>query len=391
MRRLVTLAILLLTAAPLAGQRVKLLIPMDSLATRARNDSNDAIAHYDYSLALWLKKDYDTAERQLREAVAIEPSFAPGYLALSYLPYARRAKLWDEEDHGKIPAEWQPAVEEAWRFRRLAFLIDPMVDLKPVALMIAPAATFGLSGRATAVYTYLMNGFGSFWVGDYGTAYLFFKEMTQGSTEEQRGTFGSWFLWYEALAAAHTGEFDRAIADLRILLQRAERDQRMSGGASLAFSNANHYRYTLASVLDLSGRSQEAIPLLQEALTVDAGLYMGHARLASIYADQRRPAASIEERRLAIAANPDDASLLFDLGEALARAGQLPEAYRVLKQASDANPRNARALYVLGWVAQQLDSKPEARAAYEQFLQVAPSRFAGQKTEAAARLKTLQP
>ncbi len=390
MRNLLPSLCLLLLASPLSAQRVKLLVPLEQLLQQAAQDSNDAVAHYDAALGLWLKRDYAAAEKHLREAIAIEPAHASAYLALSYLPYARRAKLWDEEKDGKVPAEWQPAVDEAWRFRREAFLIDPMVDLKPVALMIPPTATFGLSGRQKNVYTYLMNGFGSFWVGDYATASAFFKELTGGATEAQHSKFSSWFLWYEALAAAHTGDYPRAISNLEIMKQRAESDIEQSGGASLAFSNANHYRYTLAALLDLAGREKDAIPLLQEALTVDAGLYYGHTRLASIYAKQRRTSASLEERRRAIIVNPDNPVLLYDLGEALARAGELPEAYKVLLDARTANPRNARAHYIFGWVAQQLNEKEAAREAYTAFLSIAPGRFADQKAEATKRLAELQ-
>lgn len=390
MRRLLVLFFALLLTTPAVAQRVKLLVPLDSLLARAAHDSNDAIAHYDAGLGLWLQREYTGAEKALRESIAVDPGFAPAYLALSYLPYARRSKLWDEEDDGKIPPEWLPAIEEAWRFRRLAFLIDPMVDLKPIALMIPPSGTLGLTGGQKNVYTYLMNGFGSFWVGDYATASGFFKELTKNLTPDQHANLSSWFLWYETLAQAHVGDYSRAIANLEILQQRAEDDVKMTGGASLAFSNANHYRYTRATVLHLAGREKEAVPMLEEALTVDAGLFVGHTRLATIYAEQRRPTASLEERRRAIASNPENAALVFDLGEALARAGQLPEAYKVLLDARKANPRNARAHYVFGWVASQLNEKDAAREAYNQFLATAPSRFSDQKTEATKRLATLQ-
>lgn len=389
MRQLLVILLLLLTT-PLAAQRAKLTVPLNDLLARVATDSNDATAHYDAALGLWLSKDFDRANHHLRQAISIEPSYAAAYLALSYLPYARRNKLWDEEADGKLSAEWQPVIDEAWRFRRKAFLIDPMVDLKPIALMIPPTGAFGLSNRQKNVYTYVMNGLGSFWVGDYATASSFFKELAGPATEEQRKNFGSWFLWYEALAAAHSNDYPRAITNLEILTKRAEDEIQSTGGASLAFSNANHYRYTLATLLALAGRDKEAIPLLEQVLTEDAGLYYGHTRLAIIYASQRRTGASLEERRRALAVNPDDPALLHDLGEALARAGELQEAYKALGDARKANPRNARSHYVFGWVAQQLNDKDGAKEAYTTFLSMAPSHFADQKSEAQKRLAALQ-
>lgn len=381
---------LALLSAPLDAQRVRMVVPLNALVERARVDSNDAPTQYEVALGYWLAKRYDEAEFHLRRAIAIEPATAAAYLALSYLPYARRNKLWGEEAEGKVPAEWQPRVEEAATFRRRAFLLDPLVDLKPLALMIPPAGVFGLKGNAEAVYTYLMNGFGSFWDGQYANAYAFFRELAGPATDQdRREKFGSWFLWYEALAAAHTNDFARATTNLRILLARAEAMTAMGGGATLAFTDATHYRYTLACILDLAGESREAVTLLQQALTDDVGLYPAHVRLARIYEDQHRTNPALEERRRAVASNPDDPSLLFDLGESLARAGELVEAHGVLRQAVAANPRSHRALYVLGFVAQQVGSAEEARGAYTRFLELAPSRFDEQKAEARRRLAAL--
>ncbi len=391
MRRTEWLLLLLLTAAvPVTAQRVKMLVPLNALVERARVDSNDAPTQYEVALGYWVARKYDEAERHLRQAIAIEPSTAAAYLALSYLPYARRNRLWDEEEDGKIPAEWRPVVEEAWAFRRKAFLLDPLVDLKPLALMIPPAGVLGLKGNAEAVYTYLMNGFGAFWDGQYGRAYQFLRELAGNATDEdRRQKFGSWFLWYEALAAAHANDFARATGDMRILLARAEAATAMGGGATLAFTEANHYRYTLACILDLAGESRESVELLKQALTEDVGLYPAHVRLARIYEGQHRTNGALEERRRAVAANPEDPTLLFDLGEALARAGELVEAHGVLRQAVQANPRSHRALFVLGFVAQQVGSRDEARTVYTRFLELAPSRFEAQKVEARRRLESL--
>jgi tetratricopeptide (TPR) repeat protein len=372
----------------LAAQRAMLTVPLGTIEDRVISDSMDPSAHYDLGLAYWVNRRYDEAEDHLRYAIRIEPGMARAYLALSYLPYARRAKLWDEERKGKVPQELVASVEEAGRLRRKAFLIDPLVDLKPLALMIPPASAFNLKGRSEAIYVYLMNGFGSFWDGQYGKAYQFFKDIGGNSTEQEHQQFAGWFLWYEALAAAHANDYDRAVSNMKVLLARAD-SLVNENNAAMVFSTSNQFRYTLACILDQAGRSNEAIPLLQEALTLDAGLYQAHVRLAAIYADQKKSQASIEERRRAIAANPDDSGLIFQLGEALARAGQASEAYATLKQAREANPLNVRTLFVLGWAAQQVGKTEEAREAYKSFVAQAPSMFADQKATATTRLAAL--
>ena len=60
----------------------------------------------------------------------MDPKLAEAYLALAYLPYARRPKLWAEEDADRVPEEWKAAMTESDRMYRRAFLVNPMVDLR---------------------------------------------------------------------------------------------------------------------------------------------------------------------------------------------------------------------------------------------------------------------
>lgn len=381
--------LLLCVPEGLAAQRVQLTTPLNELAARVARDSNDAPAHYEAALGYWVHKKYEAAEQHLRTAILIEPKTATAYLALAMLPYARRERLWDEVEDGKVPAEWRAAVDSSAMLTRKAYLLDPMVDLRPLALMMPTAKSLGLGRSATAVYTYLLNGFGSFWVGDYQRAYSFFRGIAQGASEEEHQRWSSSFLWYEALAATRAGDHPRAITNLRTLLARWEQADQRSAGATLAFSDANYYRYTLACVLAEAAEYAEAVTLLQEALTVDAGLYSAHVRLAEVYEKQRRPTAALQERRRAVDANPDDPSLLADLGEAQLRAGQVVDAHQSLRQAAAANPRSHRTLYLLGRVARQAGDTAEARAAWTRFLALAPSRWETQRQEVQQQLVTL--
>ena len=99
----------LLCASTLAAQRIKLPYKLPELEARARADSNDAAAHYNVALGYWNEKRLDDAERSLRTAVCIEPRFAPAHLALAYLPFVRRPKLWEELWDSKVPDEAMPA------------------------------------------------------------------------------------------------------------------------------------------------------------------------------------------------------------------------------------------------------------------------------------------
>ena len=56
---------------------------------------------------------------------------------------------------------------------------------------------------------------------------------------------------------------------------------------------------------------------------------------------------AIEEFREAVATNPDDPSLLLDLGVVLHEAGRSTESADVLRHAEAANPRDSRVPYHL--------------------------------------------
>jgi len=87
-------------APTLCPQGITLRQSLPELEAGAHRDSNDAAAQYLLGLGFWTKKRYDDAERALRVAVTIEPRFAPGWLALGVLPFARRPKLRDEQVRG---------------------------------------------------------------------------------------------------------------------------------------------------------------------------------------------------------------------------------------------------------------------------------------------------
>ena len=94
-------------------------------------------------------------------------------------------------------------------------------------------------------------------------------------------------------------------------------------------------------------------------------------------------------RRNAVNANPDDATLLLDLGKTFANAGQLDSAIVVLGQAASANPRDARPQFYLGVVAEKLGQSDKARTAFTQFTALAPSRYERQVGIAKQHLASL--
>ena len=161
------------------------------------------------------------------------------------------------------------------------------------------------------------------------------------------------------------------------------------GIRSAAFTADQRVRYTLATIHQAAGKLSEARQLYQEALANDIGLYMAHVQLAGLAEMERDFTTAIVERRRAVDANPDDPSLLTDLGVTLGKAGQMEEAVAMLERAADANPRDSSPLYWLGIGYVQLNRIPDARMSFTHFIEMAPSRYDKQIASAKDRLAKL--
>ena len=377
---------------PLAAQRIKLPVGLKELESLAQKDSLDPAAHYNVALGYWNEKRYDDAERELKLAAVMDPKLAEAYLALAYLPYARRPKLWAEEDADRVPEEWKAAMVESDRMYRRAFLVNPMVDLR-----IAGATTPPKDSRWEVLYPdtyeFYFQAFDDMLQGDYEQAHGRFVKLHRERrlAGPGQGKLPSFVYWYEGLSAAHTSRWDEAVTAFEHLMgeEKAREDKHKDELIRIPLQT-NEYRYFLAHLHHAAGRSEEAMKLFREALESDIGLYMAHVQMANMYEQDRKYPEAITERQRAIDANPDDASLLMDLGVTLGKAGRFGEAEEALQRAAEANPRDARIPFWLGLCQMEESKRAEAKASLTHFLAVAPSRWEKQIGMANQRLAGLQ-
>jgi predicted Zn-dependent protease len=198
-------------------------------------------------------------------------------------------------------------------------------------------------------------------------------------------------LFWHGLAAAQVGRHDDATWDFATILSRLENTEEAAKDSTLRIPlRTNEFRYILGVLKQRAGKPNEAIDLYRQALQNDIGLYMAQVRLAQIYEENNMLAEAVVERRAAVNTNPDDPSLLLDLGKTLARANQWIDAEKALQEAVAANPRDPRPYYFLGIVEQHQNKTAEARAAFNDFIARAPSRYAPQVADARQRLNALQ-
>jgi len=391
-RRIVLLLFTLATAATPLPAQFRLPVKLEELERRAKADSNDPAAHFNVALAYWNAKRWADAERSLRLAITIDPRFAPAYMALHYLPYAQRHRLWDEVGERRVPEEWNARMQESESFFRRAYVIDPLVELRS-GDVVQPRSTAYLQELELVFGEHVRDyydGLDQYFLGEYGKAYERFARVINSIDGDRHpDRIPSNVLWWHGLASARVEKWPEAISDFGMLMDRSLEPTRRDSLVHFPL-RTNEFRYVQAYLKQRSGKVNEAIDLYREAITNDIGLYMAHVRLAEMYETAQMLDQAVLSRRNAVNANPDDASLLVDLGKTLATIGRFGDAVEPLRQASDMNPRDARAYFYLGLVLEQLGNKNDARAALTSFTSLAPSRYERQIAIARQHLAALQ-
>lgn len=379
----------------LAAQgRIRLPVGLGELEQRVRTDSSDAAAHYNVALGYWNAKRYEEVERELQVALAIEPRFAPAHLALAYLPFARRPRLWDDIYKRNRPDSIVRLVNE-WRgHERAALLIDPLVNLAIIgATRPGKDVRWDMYEGARDYYDIFYQGYDDIEQGRYDDAYYNFNRLLEMYREQisrdPKRAPEEW-IWWRALAASRVPEkFEIAIDDFQELLARSVGRERSDTVYHVPL-NTNEIRYFIATVHHRAGKNDEAVRLYREVLGNDIGMYMANVKLADLFEGQRRYPEAIVERQNAISTNPDDPSLHLDLGITLGKSGEFAKAIAELEVAAESAPRDPRPAFWLGIAHLQVNNRDAAKTQFTRFVEMAPSRMGPQVAMARQRLAELQ-
>ncbi len=394
MRRIALALLLALTVAPpLTGQALRLMTSdLKRVQALARADSNDAEMQYYLALAYWQKHRWPQVDSVLRLVIRMDPRFAEGYLALSYLPYARRRTLSAEEERGRVPEEWRPALDEAHGFYQRAFRINPLVDLRVFSVVyeIEEPRILDYTSEEYRIYERYFAWFVDLGMTRYGSAYDRLRKLAQREFDE--GTHPDkvpdYILWYRGLAAAHSQRFPSAMADFQVLLDRTVKKQQRDEIVHVPLHD-NEYRFMLAALNHVTGHADQAAALYREALEHDLGLVMAHTYLAALYEDAGQADSALVERQRAAEASDDDPTTLFEYAAALFNLQRTGEAEAPLRRAREGNPRYPAVHYLLGRVLEELGRAPEARDCYTQFIALAPERLRDLVADSKQRLGKL--
>lgn len=380
----------LLTGVPVLSGQMTTLIRLEDAQSRVQTDSNNAELQYQLALGYWNRRRWDDAERALQAMVSIEPRTAKGQLALAMIPFARRERLRGEVIDGRVPENLRATVETSESRMRLAFMIDPLVSQQVVgAVTPDPTRYFPPTEEAHEVRQLVYQWHEDFYQERYGSAYSRLQVLIrEAQWTRGRDKIPAYIRWIRGLAAAHIARFDSAIADIRVLYQRAVDHQESDTIIHIPL-RTNEYRYILGVLHLNAGSLDTAATLFREAAENDIGLFMAHVRLAEIHEALGDLDASINERKLAIASNPDEGSLYYEAGVALIKANLLDEALEMMTTARQTNPRDPQSPFAAAVIQLSLGKTDEARESLVHFLRIAPSYLAPQIDRARQQLGAL--
>src|SRR5687767_3147008 len=102
--------------------------------------------------------------------------------------------------------------------------------------------------------------------------------------------------------------------------------------AATAVPSAPQPPYLLGLAAKTQNRPDEAIPYFEKVLKIDPNDVGANINLGQLYAQQRKYPEAIATLRTAVAAEPYNATALYNLGTSLMRSGQRDEGQNVIKQ-----------------------------------------------------------
>ena len=214
--------------------------------------------------------------------------------------------------------------------------------------------------------------------------------LGQYETFQVSGVIPSEVLWLHGLSAARLGRFEPGIRALTVLVGRAAREDQADTTGLPLFLATNDMRYMLAFFRAKAGHQWSAVNTYREVLVSDLGYWMAHVRLADLLEALGRPDEALLERDQALAMNPADPMLRFELGVTLGRAGRAAEADSMLALAQAALPRMALIPYRRAELAWLRNDPEAARAGCEAFLALASGGLTDEIADAQIRLEVLR-
>jgi tetratricopeptide (TPR) repeat protein len=195
-----------------------------------------------------------------------------------------------------------------------------------------------------------------------------------------------------ALCRTYLGQLEPAIQDLEALREAAPRDEDilfLLGFAYLKKHDAEKAKAVFGQMLEEAGparaaflagkanyeaaRFAEAEESFREVLRQDAAFPGVHVELGKVYISLRRTDDAVRELELALRADPGDADASYFLGAVMVQAGTYAEAVPHLERAKTAKPDFWAPYFYLGKAKLRLERAAEAAGLLQKAVKLNPS------------------
>ena len=270
----------------------------------------------DLGAAYWQIGDAESAEREWREVLRVEPQFslALGGLGLVYLKKQRYSEAMESF---KKALEFAPTNAEAHLYLGLTYMDTGSLELAEPELRTA-VSLFPLNSNAR-------NTLGKLYLAEGRTAEA--EEQFRQSVEIEPTIMGYGSL---GLIHWHRGDVKLAEQEWREALRLAPNDSSILNNLGLVCTN--------------QGRYTEAVSFFHKAIELKPNDPSPHLNLGIAYGAMGRNASAETEFRTALSLSPDNSQAHFKLGALYLSQGRRAEAMREYQAGLKSDPENRDAL-----------------------------------------------
>jgi predicted Zn-dependent protease len=350
--RIVLLAVALLAAGTPASAQ-----PPDRPRLPRDADRNDWEAYYDHGVRMLNTGLSSDAWNAFYWAARLDPTRAEPLYGMRVAIFREDIRRWD-----LYRRDFPPTLEEKAMVRADSLLDEAMLRSPFLPRSLDLLLYNQLPGRwREDVYT---RGWLAYAERDVEEAARLFAR----AVEAQPKSF--WRRMDLAQALVTLERMDEAAAQVQAVL--AELRGRDARELVRVYESKERLEYALGLLYLAAGRQDEAREALERALLENAGAYAGHRGLGLLARARRDVLGAAEEYGRAAELAGEHPLLDFEYGAALVDAGRPDEAVPILARAVRREPSWAAARLQLARAHDGMGSVPEALAAYERYLRVAP-------------------
>jgi tetratricopeptide (TPR) repeat protein len=321
-------------------------------------DTNDWEAYFDYGVSR-LRGDPRGAERAFYWASRLEPSRAEPLYA-RWVAYWMRFPGWFEEYVDERPRVLEsPNVIQVDSLYQRALFRNPLTPRTLHILLYDQLP--GRWGRDPLTLAVLDYGAGKF----DAAAAEFGKLVRDDPVRRYR------VRYWQALCFTATQRYDSAASEVAALLEELRR--RDEKQLTYWYESKELLEYSLGLLQLARGNRAAARAALQQAVLENLAFYPAHAALAEVALGAGDRALALSEYAQAVELGGDDAGVRHRYAQALEQAGRHDEAEQQLRKVIELEPLYAAPYYALGTVLEARGLPEQARAAYGDYVQRAPS------------------